>query len=107
MEHRFAVREHKLAVASAGLYWVAVAASYLAALLIRDEDGLAYGPFMFLSLPWSALVYELTNHISNHGVAAAVFALASWLLSGINAVALYLIVGKTSHLLLVMLGKLK
>jgi len=73
--------------------------TYAWAAIVRDEFGLAFLPFMFLTLPWSLLVYPLAQQVPRHAFAAAIYAVLCTLLSGVNAVALYLLVARASALL--------
>lgn len=78
---------------------MAVAVSYFGAWIVHDELGLSFIPFMVLSLPWSVFLYEATNQTRSHDVAAAAFAIACWLLSGVNALVLCVLVDRgSSHL---------
>jgi hypothetical protein len=73
-------------------YWLCLAASYVLALAHHDQFGLAFAPFILLSLPWSAVAKALTSGLAPGGpqiVAAAVIALLG---SGINAALLYLMI---------------
>lgn len=84
--------KRKPATIVAGLYWLSVAGSYIAALILQDQFGFAFIPFMFLSLPWSLLMYGVAEQIPVHGIAATGYAALCLFLSGLNALMLYFLV---------------
>lgn len=89
---------HRAAAVAAGLYLCAVLGTYIWAAIVHDEFGFAFLPFVFLTLPWSLLVYPIGQHISQHALAAATYALLCVLLSGVNASILYFLIVRASAL---------
>ncbi len=81
-----------LAVVTAGLYLATVFGAYLAAESAHDALGYAYAPFLFLSQPWSEVVYPIVSLMPNHDVAHATLDIACLALSGINASILFFLV---------------
>jgi hypothetical protein len=98
----------RIATIVAGSYWLSVIGAYLAALFVRDPLGFAFTPFMFLALPWSLFMYGLAERIPTHGLGATVYALLCFVFSGLNALALYFLIGgRLAHLRTVLFRRRK
>jgi hypothetical protein len=81
--------KRKPAIIVAGIYWLSVVGSYIAALIVHDQFGFSFIPFAFLSWPWSLFVNDVAAGTQVHGIAVAGCAVLCFLLSGLNALMLY------------------
>jgi hypothetical protein len=66
--------KRKPATIVAGIYWLSVVGSYIAALIVHDQFGFSFIPFAFLSWPWSLLVNDVAAGTQVHGIAVAGYA---------------------------------
>jgi hypothetical protein len=96
---------HKTAIIVAAIYLSAVLASFCDAAVAHDPSGLAFLPFVGLTLPWSFLVEVLSDEIPMHGHAWVVCVSLCFLFSGVNALVLYWLVVGISRLGARMLGR--
>jgi hypothetical protein len=94
----------KLATRVATYYWFSVVGTYVLALILHDDLGLAFIPFVLLALPWSLLVWGLLvlglpEHTPAIAVKVAMGAVLCFLFSGGNALLIYrLIAGHWAEL---------
>lgn len=84
------------AIVVAGLYWSGVAGAYFAAESAHDQFGFAYVPFLVLTFSWSSLIFIVSRIVCFIIPAEFLPSVSPFTvlfpLSGINALAVYLVV---------------
>jgi len=95
MDRKFFHFEHPVCKASAivvaGLYWSSVAGAYFAAQSAHDQLGFAYIPFLVLTFPRSSFLFTVSWIVSLISPSEFLPLFVLLPLSGINALAVYLV----------------
>ncbi|SPF39111.1 membrane hypothetical protein [Candidatus Sulfopaludibacter sp. SbA4] len=79
---RIGSMREKLAIGVAGIYWLSVVGTYFVALSLHDTSGIAFMPFMILSLPWSLMMYGLAEQIPGNLLRVTTYAILCFVFSG-------------------------